>query len=202
MTRKQPGKLTQREKDLVHTLLNGECDMRMPSRLVEAFIAGGERVRLRRGQTLIGIGDTDDNLYIVLEGVMRVWYLNGKQEVTFTFGMPGSIVHPMHCYYRNEASSENYTACCPVKLLKIRKEHYDKLLRQDHEFALWNLRLAQCQVYHYEMRRKEIKGDARERYNAMVRHRPDIVRIVPLKVIATYLGITPEYLSSLRAIND
>ena len=44
------------------------------------------------------------------------------------------------------------------------------------------------------------KGRRLQRYQALVRHRPEILRNVPLKIIASYLGITPEYLSTLRKL--
>jgi CRP-like cAMP-binding protein len=40
---------------------------------------------------------------------------------------------------------------------------------------------------------------AEERYGALLRESPDIVRRVPLKFIASYLGITPVSLSRIRA---
>ena len=40
--------------------------------------------------------------------------------------------------------------------------------------------------------------DGLGRYKALLSHRPEIIRNVPLKIIASYLGVTPEYLSNLR----
>ena len=66
------------------------------------------------------------------------------------------------------------------------------------EFCNWRLRLAYDQFYFTEMRNQVIKGDARQRYAALLQSRPEIVQKVTLKIIATYLGITPQYLSHLR----
>lgn len=38
----------------------------------------------------------------------------------------------------------------------------------------------------------------RERFDAMIRNRPEIMENVPLRIIASYLGITPQYLSKLK----
>ena len=48
------------------------------------------------------------------------------------------------------------------------------------------------------MKGRIIQGSAKERYEAMMKNRPDIAMRVPLKIIASYLGITPQYLSKLR----
>jgi CRP-like cAMP-binding protein len=44
-----------------------------------------------------------------------------------------------------------------------------------------------------------IKYTPRERYQQLVRERPDLIRRVPQQYIASYLGITPVSLSRIRA---
>lgn len=42
------------------------------------------------------------------------------------------------------------------------------------------------------------QGDALSRYNKMIADRPEIFKQVPLKIIASYLGITQQHLSRIR----
>ena len=58
--------------------------------------------------------------------------------------------------------------------------------------------MAYCQLYFYEMKLCVIKGDARERFRSLIQNRPEILEKVPLNAIASYLGITPSYLSRLK----
>ena len=88
--------------------------------------------------------------------------------------------------------------CCRSRLFKVTKADYDRLIAEDHSFARWCLEYANCQLYYFEMKRNLINGSARERYESLLRNRPEIIRGVPLKIIASYLGITPQYLSKLR----
>lgn len=191
---------TDKDRRQLHILINQECTYTMPHDLIDRFINLGSIKKLARRECVIRVGDMDDDLYIIISGIMRTWYRNGEQEVTQAFGPPGAIVQSYHCYYEELPSSLNFEACCPVRLLHIRRKDFDTLVEESPEFARWNLRLAQCQLYHYEIKRRVINGTARERYEALIRHRPEIVRNVSLKVIATYLGVTPEYLSKLRRI--
>ncbi len=192
--------LPDKDRELLHRLLDAECSMQMSHDLVDEFINLGRLRFLRRRECIIRAGDIDDDLYIIVSGIMRSWYRNGEQEGTQAFGPPGAIVQSFHCYYEGLPSSTNFEACCPVRLLHIRRADFDALVERSAEFARWNLRLAQCQLYHYEIKRRVINGSARERYEKLINHRPEIIKNVPLKVIATYLGVTPEYLSKLRRI--
>lgn len=178
--------------------LNRECTLEMPSGLVDEFISFGTLLPLRRGERIISAGEVDDNLYIIERGIMRSWYHDGKREVTEAFGLPGTIVLSFHSYYDGQPSTVNFEACCPSRVLKVKRSDFDSLIERSHLFSRWCLRLAQCQLYHYEIRRRVIKGDGLGRYKALLSHRPEIIRNVPLKIIASYLGVTPEYLSNLR----
>lgn len=190
--------LTVEDRKTIHDLLNNECTLRMPDALTDRFIDLGRVVTLRRRQCIIRRGDTDPDLYVIFEGIMRTWYRDGEQEVTQAFGTPGAICQSFHSYYNGEPSSVSFEACTPVRLLHVRAADFDALVADSAEFARWNLRLAQCQLYHYEVKKRVINGTARERYEAMLGHRPEIISSVPLKDIACYLGVTPAYLSRLR----
>lgn len=58
--------------------------------------------------------------------------------------------------------------------------------------------MAQCQIFFFEMKNRIISGTAKERYISFFKNRPEILNQVQLKVIASYLDVTPQYLSKLR----
>ena len=60
--------------------------------------------------------------------------------------------------------------------------------------------MAQCQLYFYEMKQAVINGNARERFKSLMDRRPEIMARVPMKKIASYLGITQSYLCRLKTI--
>lgn len=194
------GPLTDEERRMLQDLLGKECSYKMSEAVIDEFISLGRPMELKRRQRIISAGEVNDDLFIIVSGIMRAWYKDGDQEITHAFGPPGAIVQSFHSYYEGLPSSDNFEACCPVKLLHVSRADFDALIERNADFARWNLRLAQCQLYHYEIKRRVISGTARERYEALLDHRREIVSNVPLKVIATYLGVTPEYLSKLRRI--
>lgn len=190
-------KPTPRQRERLKEKLNEECSYKMDNELLDRIIDLGSVVNLKKGQTAIRKGEVDDNLYIIMEGVMRIWYMDGDKEVTYCFGGSASIAQSFHCSLGLPAT-ENYEACCRVRLLKIKREDFNHLLESSHSFVMWNLYLSYEQMYHFEVKRTEINGTTAEKYEKFIRHRPEIIRDVPLKYIASYLGITPEYLSKLR----
>jgi hypothetical protein len=82
--------------------------------------------------------------------------------------------------------------------LKISKKDLDELLATSHEFTRWLLSIYEGQCYYNEYKHAAFKGTAKERYLSLVEIRPEMLTRVPLKVIASYLGVAPNYLNFLR----
>lgn len=55
------------------------------------------------------------------------------------------------------------------------------------------------QLYSCEHKLYLINGTARDRYLSVIRNRPEIIEAVPSKIIASYLGVTPQYLCRLKS---
>lgn len=179
-------------------LSEGIAQVQLSDGLINDLIDCGHIVSLKAGQPLVKVGDVNPDIYILIDGIIRSWYVLDNVEVTTAFGIAGTQILNYASYTAGQPSESNFEACTKCKLMRVPKEDYDRMLHTSLEFCNWRLRLAYDQFYFTEMRNQVIKGDARQRYAALLQSRPEIVQKVTLKIIATYLGITPQYLSHLR----
>ncbi len=179
-------------------LSEGIAQVQLSDGLINNLIDCGHIVSLKAGQPLVKVGDVNPDFYILIDGIIRSWYVLDNVEVTTAFGIAGTQILNYASYTAGQPSESNSEACTKCKLMRVPKEDYDRMLHTSLEFCNWRLRLAYDQFYFTEMRNQVIKGDARQRYAALLQSRPEIVQKVTLKIIATYLGITPQYLSHLR----
>lgn len=179
-------------------LSEGIAQVQLSDGLINDLIDCGHIVSLKAGQPLVKVGDVNPDFYILIDGIIRSWYVLDNVEVTTDFGIAGTQILNYASYTAGQPSESNFEACTKCKLMRVPKEDYDRMLHTSLEFCNWRLRLAYDQFYFTEMRNQVIKGDARQRYAALLQSRPEIVQKVTLKIIATYLGITPQYLSHLR----
>ena len=179
-------------------LSEGIAQVQLSDGLINDLIDCGHIVSLKAGQPLVKVGDVNPDFYILIDGIIRSWYVLDNVEVTTAFGIAGTQILNYASYTAGQPSESNFEACTKCKLMRVPKEDYDRMLHTSLEFWNWRLRLAYDQFYFTEMRNQVIKGDARQRYAALLQSRPEIVQKVTLKIIATYLGITPQYLSHLR----
>lgn len=179
-------------------LSEGIAQVQLSDGLINDLNDCGHIVSLKAGQPLVKVGDVNPDFYILIDGIIRSWYVLDNVEETTAFGIAGTQILNYASYTAGQPSESNFEACTKCKLMRVPKEDYDRMLHTSLEFCNWRLRLAYDQFYFTEMRNQVIKGDARQRYAALLQSRPEIVQKVKLKIIATYLGITPQYLSHLR----
>ena len=180
-------------------LLRKECGYIPTDETLDLLLEQTDKIVLPSGETLIHVGHTDDSLYIVVSGIIRFVDMDGEKERTFAFGTPGTIFMSKHSFVKGMPSYYQVEACCPTTLLRITHRRYDELLRTSHDFALWMLNLAHEELFYQEVKNsKVINGNAKERFLSIIKNRPEIIGSVQQKIIASYLNITPEYLSRLR----
>lgn len=190
--------ITAEERATLKRLLKDECDYVLPAHVMDEFLDLGEIVIARKWENIIAADVFDPNLYIAIDGVVRCWYWDGDGERTAFFSTIPTVFLNYHSYYGRKRSFYNFQACTEVKLLRVKSTDFNALLKKSHEFSLWNLRLAQCQLYWFEIKHRHNMGSAMERYKVLLKELPDIMQEVPLQIVASYLGITPQYLSRLR----
>ena len=179
-------------------LLSEECSYQLRDEIMDQFISSMEEITLHQGDILIADGSLDSNIYIVKEGIMAHTYLSGAKDCCWGFSLPGTMMYSLHPYYFNKPAFYQVIACCDSVVMKQSKEVFDNLIAESHEFARWVLSMAQCQLFFFEKKNSVINGDARERFISLAKNRPEIFQKVPMKIIASYLGITQQYLSNLK----
>ena len=178
--------------------IDAECGYRMKDETMDRFLGLMTEMKVKRHQPLIPYNKLDDNIYIVKEGIIRSVYFDGLKEVTFGFALPGTVLIYYYSFIKSLPSFSKLVACCDSVVMKVSKSQFIDLVDQSHDFARWMMFLAMEELVYHEKRREVINGDAKERVEAFIRNRPEIIENVSSRIIASYIGITPQYLSKLK----
>lgn len=159
------------------------------------------RVEYAKGDIIIAAEKISGEVFLIESGLMRAYFWDAKgNEVTQFFGLEGDLFASMFCYFKGEPAYMQYEAVSDMVMHSIDRTEIEALCRQN--LGISNLFRIICieQLYCLERRCKIFgKDDALSRYLSLINARPQIVKEVPLKHIASYLGITQQSLSRLRA---
>lgn len=157
--------------------------------------------KLRKKRFLLQDGDPCVYTTFVENGLLRSFRVDDKgNEHILQFGMQGYWVADLYSFLTGEPSEYNIEALEDSELLLITKPSWDLLLKEIPPFERYFRILIQNNLIATQKRLMgTLSTTAEERYHKLTQDFPDIVKRVPLHMIASYIGVTRETLSRLRS---
>ena len=175
-------------------------DIRPISDEVKDFISQHlELVEVPRNHCFLREGERCDHVFIVVKGILRMYYLKNEEEVCSRFSKEGQLCVSVNSFFQRVPSYEFIESVGPCIVAKF---HHDRLEELYSKFEEYNY-IGRIVVQQYFIRSEERlfvlrKSNAEERYLYFCEHYPYILQRVPLKYIASYLSMTVETLSRIR----
>ncbi len=148
---------------------------------------------------LLRAGEVEKYIYFIEKGVIRSYIERKESEVTIEF----SFQETLFCSYPSfltQTPSNVYTqAISDVVIWRITFENLQKVYANT---AVGNLigRVA-AEILYMEKSKRELSllsMTAEQRYLNLFSEQQELIRLIPLKYIASYIGITPQALSRIR----
>lgn len=141
-----------------------------------------------------------NHLIFVNSGTLRAYFLNkAGKEATIMFALKDWWVTDMNCFYNQTPAMLNIVATEKTEILQISKTNFDQLLEAIPKFERFFRIIFQKAYIREQLRTIEnLSLTAAERYENFVKKYPQTIQQVPQKQIASYLGVTPEFLSAIR----
>ena len=136
----------------------------------------------------------------IVSGYMRKYYINEKGEEVTNDLNDGPRFFTSHMHFINQTPSNEYLHCITdCELLRISKPDADRTAETSFTQKDYTIRLFHQVQAEYRERIDDLANlTAEQRYRKFINTSPNILKHVPLKYIASYLGIKPESLSRIR----
>jgi CRP-like cAMP-binding protein len=158
-------------------------------------------ISLAKSDHLLRAADPVTALFFVATGLIRYYYiaLNGTLSTGQFFGS-GAFITDVGGFVQGTPATQNLDSLEPSEVLWMDRQVIRALLAKDHALERAT-RVMMEQALIGSQRRTEalLCQTAEERYRTFLATRPKIVDRVPLYMVASYLGISPEALSRIRA---
>jgi len=158
-----------------------------------------EVIHLKKNDFFIKEGQIANQIVFTSRGYLRVYYNHDGNEITRDITPLHSFATALPSYISQSPSFEIITAITDCELFAIQKKdleylysHYPKWERFGRLIMEKMFVESQERIYAF------ITQSAEDRYRKLMQQHPDMIREVPLKYIADFIGIKLQSLSRLR----
>jgi CRP-like cAMP-binding protein len=136
----------------------------------------------------------------IVSGHLRKYHYNDKdEEITSGLNNGPKWFTSYQAFISSTVSNENVQCITDVELIRVHRDDLDHLADTGITQKDYTILIFQKILNEQNKRLKDLHSlSAEERYLKLLRYQPNIVKHVPLKYIASHLGIQPGSLSRIR----
>lgn len=150
-------------------------------------------------QTLVREGQYARNVYFILKGCGRAYYLKDGKDISDWFAFENEFFTPVNSFFLDVPSPHYIEMLEPSELVILEREHVQKLADKYHDFERLIRIVVTKSMLQLQQRIMSVQFEtATQKYENLLKTYPDILRRIPLTHIASFLGITLETLSRIR----
>ena len=154
---------------------------------------------LKKGEYFLKAGRICDKLSFHRSGLMRVYAPYGDKEITQWISFKGNLIAHLGGIVFDEPSGFNFQALTYCELYTIDKKDYLNMAQVIPRWAvLERMLITRCFGFMESRIFALLSMSAEDRYRYLLDQNPDLFNNVPLKYLASMMGITPESLSRIR----
>lgn len=174
----------------------------LPKEVIEELLSKLTLIELPSNSYLLREGNICKDIWLIEKGLARHFNVDNKgKERNTWFAAEESITTELYSLINNVPSKESIQLIEDSKIYKLCYADILELLNKHHQFCIWYLKI--IEQFYFKQTDKRINElqflDATQRYNELLQHNPSFNQRISLGNIASYLNITQETLSRIRA---
>jgi CRP-like cAMP-binding protein len=156
-------------------------------------------VSYKKGKLLLKAGELCDHVFFIKKGVVRGFIKEGHKDITTWITAENEMVTSISSLDNREPNEENMQAIENCEMLAITFDDLENLYIKFPEFNFVVRKLLQKYYRDAEGRAYIARlTNAETKYRHFIRNHSHLANRIPLKYIASFLGITLETLSRVR----
>lgn len=165
----------------------------------EIFSSKLKKVECKKRTTLLKIGKVENYLNFIEKGSIRLFIPKEENDITFGFCFKGQFMSAYDSFLTQLPSTYQTETLTKTTLWRLTFNDLQDIYKRTEignvigRITAENLFLAKSQ------REQSLLNDtAEKRYLNLFTERPQLIKEIPLKYLASYIGVTPQALSRIR----
>lgn len=171
-------------------------------RSMDNILSVFEPLEINKGEFLLKSGKICQKMAFIESGYMRMYDIVDGKEITLWIGSDGRFITSLSSFIFETKNNWNIQAITDCKLYIINRKNHFRLNKTEPKWLEFdNILLANSFALLEKNMFSQLHTTAKQRYDSLIKEKPELFKNIPLQYIASMLGITPESLSRLRKMN-
>ena len=172
----------------------------MSEKLTERILSITKIVKHPKKTILLKEGEVNNQICMVVSGLVRSYYLNEGRDITSRLMDEGFIITSWISFYTRRPGDEFIETLEDTVLSCVHYSDIQNLYDEFPEFNIIGRKQVEYSFYMSELRTRMLrKHTAEEKYKFFLDNHSHLLQRVTLKHVATYLGMNEETLSRVRS---
>ena len=171
----------------------------MSDRDWEIFSSKLKKSEYKKKTTLLEIGSVENHLSFIEKGSIRLFIPKEENDMTFGFCFKGQFMSAYDSFLTQQPSTYQSETLTETILWKLTFEDLQDIYKNTEVGHIIG-RLTAENLFLTKVKREQslLNDSAEERYLKLFTEQPNLIKEIPLKYLASYIGITPQALSRIR----
>ena len=156
-------------------------------------------MKFQKGDYILREGEVCTNIYWVVKGLVRQYYIKNGKELTEYMATENTIVMSIESLFMEKPSMQVIQALEPTIVYALPKKELEAVAMRSVNIQILYRKILEESLIISQQRADMLRFEsAQDRYQKLVKNSPQLVLRAPLVFIASYLQMTPETLSRVR----
>ena len=149
---------------------------------------------------ILNLGQVENYLYFIEEGLIRYYIPKDENDLTFGFSFENELASGYDSFVNRQPCVYEIQTLTETKIWRLNTSSLSEIY-QATKVGNKLGRLITEMLFVKEIKRELslLNETAEDRYLNLFTERPQLIKEIPLKYIASYIGVTPQALSRIRA---
>jgi CRP-like cAMP-binding protein len=157
-------------------------------------------IKIKKNQDLQTVGHTCKTIYFINKGIARIYYYYDGVDITESFAFENNIIARVESLFTGKPSRKAIQVLEDSEIIAINAAQLFELYDTYPQIERLFRKIFETGYVDTVNRMEAIQfHSAEERYTSLIKEQPTLLQRIPLKHIASYLGITQVTLSRIRA---
>ncbi|WP_405606259.1 Crp/Fnr family transcriptional regulator [Polaribacter sp. Asnod1-A03] len=158
-----------------------------------------KEARLNKNTVLLKAGKTENYISFISKGIVRLYVPREESDLTFGFLFENEFVTAYDSFLTQTSSEYQIETLTETILWRISNKDLQEVYKKTKNGNIIGRKMAENMFLIKSKRELSLLSKtAEERYLDLFTNRPNLLKQVPLKYIASYIGVTPQALSRIR----